>query len=121
MKLPIIEALKTVQSNTRTPITPRYATYSANYETFGPVGIDCNIILETSAVFRMTQSVSERALNESRADLLHLANDRAKQAIAHEIYGPVVERLFAIQRDCWERGDELAGEDIGQLIRDLRF
>lgn len=121
MKLPIIEALKTVQTNERTPIAPRYVTYQADYTGLGPIGFDCNVIVETSANFSMSQTVSEEAIRQSRGAVLAIANDRAKQSIAHEIYGPVVERLFEIQRNCWERGDELAGEDIGQLIRDLKL
>jgi hypothetical protein len=122
VKLPIIEALKTVQTNERTPIAPRYVTYQADYKNaISPEHFDCFVTLETTAIFAMDQKVSEQAINQSRGDVLAMANDRAKQAIAHEIYGPVIERLFAIQRNCWERGDELAGEDVGQLIRDLRL
>lgn len=118
MKLPIIEALKTVQKE-RVARPNRFTDISYKIDSKFNLGSE-HVRMVTSATFEMDQVVSELQLAQSRnGEIFNHFHERAARAIAREVYGPVVDRLRHIQYSCWERGDEEAANDIGSLIEDI--
>lgn len=111
MKLPMVEALKTVQTRKVVPISRHVsALYEAYTPEIGPV-YDRAIEFRTSAVFEIRQL----SRNSHEAEHLH---KQAERVLIKEVYGPIEDRLHEILHKLWEDGPSY-GDDISKMVEAL--
>jgi hypothetical protein len=116
MKLPIIEALRTIETGKVIPITGRVSVAREVPTSPNPSSYDRAIEFNTSAKFEMRQ------ISMDKNDIHHL-HKQAARAMTKEIYGPVSDRLHDILHMLWENGplyDDKIVKAVESLIEDLR-
>lgn len=116
MKLPIIEALRTIETGKVIPITGRVSIERELPTSLNPFRYDRAIEFVTSAKFEMRQI----AMHKGEIPHLH---EQAARAMTREIYGPVSDRLHDILHLLWENGplyDDKIAKAVESLIEDLR-
>lgn len=116
MKLPIVEALRTVETGKVIPITGRVSIERELPTSPNPFRYDRAIEFVTIAKFEMRQIATHK-------EEIPYFHKQAARAMTHEIYGPVTDRLHDILHLLWENGplfDDKISEAVESLIDDLR-
>lgn len=117
-----IDQLKTIKTGQRLANSTSNL-FKFTHETLGisPHTIDTDILYEyvTGAELKFIQLGRDNHPDEAR-----MLAERAAIAIAHELYGEVVEKLFDIRTKLWQSGPRYDDEItimIGDLIDELQL
>lgn len=117
MKLPIIERMETAKTGEVVPLTQR-VSFTADTEKGPRAAIqDRAWVVKSEVRFVMVQ-------HTGHSETLSHLERRAKYALMHEIYGPVLDRLYEILHGAYEEAlpyDSKIVANIDQLISDLRL
>lgn len=117
----LVEALKTVPLNKLVPIS-RHITFGQFDENSLP-SFPMGRRVRSELRFTMEQTVSEEDLRSNRNDVLEFCNERAKAAMLHELYLPIIDELRSIQILAWENetpDNQEISTRIGKLIGEMK-
>lgn len=116
MKLPVIDALQTLQLDKRVPVDRFVSFEQKRIDPPEPLRHRDGVVIRTSAFFCVDQTIYED-------QPLEPSSRQAKEIIARRVYDPVIDRLRSIAELLYLDGisyDDKVLEAVNNLINDMK-